>query len=77
MLNEQTAKNGLLASASSYDNDSTGFDGYERVDVLQGQDGFNAHIYQRVNDSTDVVVALTGTEDLVDAFADANLGTNQ
>ena len=77
MLNEQTAKNGLLASASSYDNDSTGFDGYERVDVLQGQDGFNAHIYQRVNDSTDVVVALTGTEDLVDAFADANRGTNQ
>ena len=77
MFDEQTAKNGLLGSANSYDNNSMGFSGYERIDLLEGQDGFNAHIYQNMNDSTDVVVALTGTEDLVDAFADANLGTNQ
>ena len=77
MFDEQTAKDSLLASASSYDNDSGGFEGYERIDLLQGQDGFNAHIYQNTNNTTDVVVALTGTEDLVDAFADANLGSNQ
>ena len=77
MFDENTARSGLLGSASSYDNNSQGFADYERIDVLQGEDGFNAHVYQKTNDPTDVLVALTGTEDLVDAFADANLGTNQ
>ena len=77
MFDEQTARNSLLASASSYDNNSTGFADYQRIDLIQREDGFKAHIFQKASDPTDVVVALTGTEDLVDAFADANLGTNQ
>ena len=76
MFDEQTARNGLLGNASSYDNDSQGFTDYERIDALQVEDGFNAHIYRKTNDPTDVCSALTGTEDLVDAFVDANLGTN-
>jgi Ca2+-binding RTX toxin-like protein/pimeloyl-ACP methyl ester carboxylesterase len=78
MISEQLAQTALQASSDAYNGSaSVGFgENFTKVTTITGEDGFQANVYQNAN-TGEVIVAFTGTEDVVDAFANSNLGTDQ